>query len=232
MRKSSSGEYSYLESGLSKLRTASILYIVSSLLASIGLISVLPFITMIHALPLHADMVALTITKTIIVNAEASAIAFTTMGVAITMLILSMVGGIISLIALFAYLIPSFSDLSKYDESAFSTPYKLLKIGYLLGLILFIVALIIIILGAVGRALTSIILGMVLIIISFILLLLGKIGLAIGMFKLRDRLAETLFLVAGILFIIGIIVTIVDFVGWILVLVATGSALDKLKMKT
>ena len=232
MQGGNSEGYSYLESGLSKLRTASILYIVSSLLAGVGLISVLPFLTMMRAPPLHAGMAIVTITKTMIINTEASAIAFTAMGVAVTMLILSIVGGIISLIALFAYLIPSFNDLSKYDESAFSTPYKLLKIGYLLGLILFIIALVIIILGAIGRALAGIILGMVLMIVSVILLLLGKIGLAIGMFKLRDRLAETLFLVAGILFIIGIIVTIVDFVGWILVLVATGSALDKLKMKT
>ncbi len=217
---------SFLETGLSKLRTASMLYIVSSLLTGIGLISLLPFTSLTYTSPTHTHitgMVAIT---------KVSTIAFAAVGVAFTLLILSIIGGILSLIALFAYLIPSFGDLSKYDESAFNTPYKLLKIGYLLGLILFILSLIVIVLGAVGRSFIGLFLGTVLILVSFILLLLGKIGLAIGMFKLRDRVAESLFLVAGILFIIGIIITIVDFVGWILVLVAAGSAIDRLKMKS
>jgi uncharacterized membrane protein len=77
-------------------------------------------------------------------------------------------------------------------------------------------------------ALTLIILvGLFIIIIAAILLLIGYIGLIILGFKLNELEKNTLYLVAAILFIIGIFIGIASFVGWILLYVALGDSIRK-----
>jgi hypothetical protein len=61
--------------------------------------------------------------------------------------------------------------------------------------------------------------GVIIAVVGLILLLIGFIGLIILMFKLRDDLKDDLFLVAGILFIIGIFVPILTIIAWVLVYV-------------
>ncbi len=67
-------------------------------------------------------------------------------------------------------------------------------------------------------------------VLSFIFLLIGNIGLILLCFKLHDRFKDALYMVAGILFIIGIFVGgVVSFVGWILLYVALGKTIASLR---
>ncbi|MDH5815874.1 MAG: hypothetical protein QE164_03655 [Candidatus Nezhaarchaeota archaeon] len=72
-------------------------------------------------------------------------------------------------------------------------------------------------------------------IVGYILLILGYVGVIILCFKLNEVEQNTLYLVAGIMFIIAIFISIVGFVAWILLYVALGdsikNALNCLKHK-
>ena len=72
-------------------------------------------------------------------------------------------------------------------------------------------------------------------------LLIGFIGLIIGCFKLRDSFQETLFLVAGILFIVAMVLIfvpatsavawILHIIAWIMIYTASGSSIHKLQTR-
>ncbi len=188
--------------GLRKLKTASLIYIISALLVGIGFSAALM-----------------------------SGLAFGARGAAfggVGVLAAAIVGALLGLVALFAFLIPAFSHLKNADPSMFGTPATLVKIGYAIGFILFIIG-IGLILAVVATGNPAMALGGIgLFILGAIFLLIGLIGVAIGMFKLKDKTGDTLFLVAGILFIIGIFIGILQFIAWILVFVAANSAINKL----
>ncbi len=211
MSSSEEARLGYLVEGLEKLRTASILFIVSTLLAGVGSILILPAL----------------FSSAMMIKGVATAVATAT-----TIFVLIIIAAIIALIALFAFLIPSFSKLRDYDESAFGIPHKLVKIGYVIGFILLILGPLIMISAIFAKSEGLLFGGIALLIIAGILLLIGQIGVIVGMFRLNDRLKETLFLVAGILFIVGIFISLASFIAWILVLIAAGSAIDKLRAKS
>ncbi len=188
--------------GLQKLKTASLLYIISALLTGLGFTATL--------------LGGFSFGKT-------GAI----MG-GIGVLAAAIVGAILGLVALFAFLVPAFSHFRNSDPSMFGTAATLVKIGYAVGFILFIIGMALIISAIVTLNPGMVFGGLGLSVIGAIFLLIGLIGLIIGMFKLKDKTDETLFLVAGILFIIGIFVGILQFIAWILVFVATNSTLNKL----
>ncbi len=173
--------------------------------------------------------------------------------------IVLIVASILSLIALFAFLIPGFEDLRDYDPSNFNTSCILIKIGFAGGLILVIVAIALVFyLISIGVSIYTIthpmfymhhtftvnvaisetyvgnmliLIGIVelLFIISLVLLLIGYVGLIIGMFKLKDVTGEDLFLAAAILFIISIFLPILDFIAWILTYIGAGEAVKRVK---
>jgi len=177
--------------------------------------------------------------------------------VLITSIVLIIVAVIIGFIALFMFLIPSFSDLRDYDYSKFNTPYVLLKIGLIGGLLaLFIGAALIII--AVSISVKSILvmhhwaymseisfmmfspayvynaiviayIGEILVLVSLILLIVGYVGIIIGLIRLKDVTGEDLFLAAAILYIIGIFIQLLIFIAWILIYVGARSSLQRLR---
>ncbi len=133
----------------------------------------------------------------------------------------AIVGLIIILIALYMHVVPSFELLRDYKPSEYSTAATLVRIGYVWGAILLIIGIVTLI----------ILIGAVLLLIGIILLLLGKIGIIIGMFQINSETGESMFLVAGILFIIGLFVPFLSFIGWILIYIAADSAIAKIKEK-
>lgn len=136
----------------------------------------------------------------------------------ITLGILILIGAIILLVAVYAYLMGAMRSLRDYDEASFGTAHSLVKAGYIAGLISIVVG-----------ALTLIIfIGGALIFIGFILLFIGKLGLIITLFKLYDKVKESLFLVSGILYIIGIFVPILNFISAIILYFACDSTIRQL----
>lgn len=192
--------------GLEKLRTAAIIYIISSILIGVGILSL--FISIYIVVPSRIVM---------------PAILF-----GIGIVTLAIIGAFLGLIALFVYLIPAFSKFRNTDP-AFSTPYTLVKLGFSGGLIIVFLAMIIIAIGVGIRSAIYALGGFITMVIGVILLIIGIVGLIIGTFKLRDITGEELFTVAGILFIVGIFISILQFVAWILVLIAAGSAIRKVR---
>jgi len=134
---------------------------------------------------------------------------------------LVIVGFILVLVALYMHVVPSFEMLRDYKPEEYGTAATLVRIGYVWGAILIIIGIITLI----------ILIGVVLLLIGLILVLLGKIGLIIGMFKINEETGESMFMVAGILFIIGLFVPFLSFISWVLIYVATDSAIARYKGK-
>ncbi len=202
--------------GLSKLKSAAAINIISTLLIGIAA----------GTLVLGGHVGALM---------HAAAAPNIALGSLIMAIAILLVGSILSLVALFAFLIPAFSALREYKEDRFGTPAKLIKIGYIGGFILLIIGTLVMIgiassAAKVGAPALGSIFGVTaVIIIGAILLLIGQIGIIIGMFGLNDEFKTSSFLAAGILFIIGIFISILNFIGWILVFVGARSVLNKIE---
>jgi uncharacterized membrane protein len=138
------------------------------------------------------------------------------LGLVIALIVLLIVGGVIALIGLWGKFIPGVEKLAVINPE-FGTSRTLIKIGLFWGIILLIV----------GAVTMIVIIGIFIIIVAAILLLIGYIGLIILGFKLNELEKNTLYLVAAILFIIGIFIGIASFVGWILLYVALGDSIRK-----
>jgi len=136
----------------------------------------------------------------------------------ITMFVVLVVGAILALYALFGKLLPATSRLKNLDPE-FGTSETLIKIGFLVGLLLLVM----------GVVTAIVFIGIPLIFAAKIMLIIGLIGIAIMCFKMNSRFGSTTFLIAGILFILSIIVPILDFIAWILVYVESGTLIEKLQ---
>ncbi len=208
--------------GLVKLRRASILMIIASIIGAAASIAVISMI--FGMLAIHPAM-----------PSPPSSI----IGVVVAGVVIWLISAILQLIAVFAYLVPSFRKLKEYDTASFGTSSTLITIGYIGGTVLLIISIVVIFASLLARSLGGIMGGEMIIFVSIILLLIGYIGIIIGCFKLRDHFQETLFLAAGILFIVALVLSfipyirtvggILEFIAWIILYVATGSAIRKLK---
>ncbi|NPA99640.1 MAG: DUF973 family protein [Crenarchaeota archaeon] len=134
---------------------------------------------------------------------------------------LIIVGFILVLVALYMHVVPSFEMLRDYKPEEYGTAATLVRIGYVWGAILIILGILTLI----------ILIGVVLLLIGLILVLLGEIGLIIGMFKINEETGESMFMVAGILFIIGLFVPFLSFISWVLIYVAIDTAIARYKGK-
>ncbi|MEM4432647.1 MAG: DUF973 family protein [Desulfurococcaceae archaeon] len=187
---------------LGKIRGASLIFIISSILTGIGIV-----------------MFILSIISLASFSSDFSMKGFiAAVGATLLLIIFLVIGAVLALVAL-GKLISGARSLAQ-AEPEFTTASNLISIGYKWGIILLIVG-----------ALTLIILiGFLLLVLSFIFLLIGNIGLILLCFKLHDRFKDALYMVAGILFIIGIFVGgVVSFVGWILLYVALGNTIARLR---
>ncbi len=212
-----------LERGLGKLKNAALINIISMILLGASWTLLLPIL----------------MNPSLFTSRAAAAV--TALGTLMISVAVVIVGAILSLISIFAFLVPAFSSLREYNPSRFGTPSKMIKVGYVGGFILIVIAAIIFlasIAGAASRGATAAhlvfggaIVTLALGVIGAILLFIGQIGVIVGMFRLNDELHKTSLLVAGILFIIGIFLGWLNFIGWILVFVGARSALNELRSK-
>lgn len=193
--------------GLSKLRTGALMLIIAVLIAVAGTLMAIP--AMFGALA----------------GGPAGLVA----GLA-SVLAVVLVGIIIMLVALFAFVVPGASRLAHWNTE-FSSPSKLIRVGLVGGLIVMIIALLILIAGALTLNPGAVLGGLALMVIAGIMSFIGYIGIILLSFRLNKVFGETIFMVAGILFIVGIFVGILMFIAWILMFVGLGSAIDKLKAK-
>lgn len=190
---------SLLIEGLDKLKMFALISIIADLIFGLGFISWLPMFWLRIGMRPHM--------------AGASMVFMG--GLALAVLIV--IGAFLLLVAVYAYLLGAVRDLRDYDEISFGTSYSLVRIGYIVGLILI----------AVGALTLIIFVGFFLMILGFILLFIGKLGLIIALFKLHDKFKESLFIVSGILYIVGIFIQILNFVSAILLYFACDSVMKK-----
>ena len=151
---------------------------------------------------------------------------------------LSFIGFIVFLIGLYIGLVPGVKKLSKVDDR-FSTASTLIRIGYVWGVILLAIGIIVAFAGLIavishGRqfavgALATLVAGAIMAVVSLILMFLGYIGIMILVFGLNDVEHNSLYLVAGILFIIGIFISFARAVAWILMYIALGKSIERYK---
>lgn len=158
------------------------------------------------------------------------------------------------LIAIYAMIVPGVKELAKINRE-FSTSSTLIRVGYVWGLILIIISILLLLIGlitslpsiAAGRIFESfgsiIVMGIggLILLIGLILAFIGFIGLIILAFNFHSVEQEGLYLAVGILLIIGLVISIagliniiisfvspvIDIAAWILMFVALGKSIEK-----
>lgn len=136
------------------------------------------------------------------------------------MLILVLLGVIIMFIGFFWKFISGTQKLAQADKR-FRTASQLVGL-YRWGLVLALISIIL------AVTIVGLIIAIPLAIVTLILFLLGSIGLIILSFNLNEVYKNILYLVAGILFIIGIFIPILNAISFILLYVALGDTMEKL----
>lgn len=212
---------------LSRIRTGALLMIIASILS--GISGILMFTMFLPTLLSPRDIYALTI------NFLTNFIIF---------LGLAFIGFVLTLIAIYAMIVPGTRKLAQINPE-YSTSSKLISIGYVWGIIILIIALVIIIVGL-FTVFPSIVtggyieamqilaifgIGGLLGLIGTILFIIGFIGLIMLTFKLHSLEQNALYLVAGILFIIGIFISITVFISWILMYIALGQSIERYRSR-
>jgi len=116
-------------------------------------------------------------------------------------------------LAVFRYLLGSASRFAEWRPEEFSTPRRLLEIGYLYGTLVMLI----------GVPLLFVAIGALFILVGLVLFFIGWIGQVIYFFRLRSTFDSAMFLAAGILTILSIFsLGILQFVVWILVFLEAG----------
>lgn len=133
-------------------------------------------------------------------------------------LVLLVIGVVIALVGFYVEFIPGVTGLARV-RSEFSTPAQLIRLGYIVGLLLVLI----------GIPLILVVIGVFVILVGMVFLIIGFIGVVILCFKLNDVYSNTLYLVAGILFIVGIFIHILEVLAWILLYIALGKTIRKLE---
>jgi len=172
------------------------------------------------------------------------------LGAITAFMILLIVGLILGLVAIFAKLIPGLGKLRQW-RAELSTAHTLVKIGMVWGLILLLLVIVlglgVIIASAFVRSLGGVLIGaglaIILAIIGAILLLVGYIGIIIACFNLNSVFRESMYLVAGVLFIVSLVISfagilvpgssvvsgVLSLIGWILIYVAVPRSIASLR---
>lgn len=133
-------------------------------------------------------------------------------------LIVLIVGGILSLYGFYLRFIPGVSDLSLVHPE-YSTASKLIKVGYVGGLTIVLVGVILLpFIPPMGFGLFA---------LGLILLVLGHVGMVVLCLKLNNVERDSLYLISGILFIVSIFVPILIVVSIILLYIALGDSIRK-----
>lgn len=136
--------------------------------------------------------------------------------VLLPLLAVLVIGGIIGLVGLWGKFVPGVRRLAELNPE-FETSSTLIYIGLLWGIVLMMI----------GAVLLIVVVGVFILLAGWILTIIGYVGLLILGLKLNDLEKNPLYLVAGILFIVGIFVPILDFIAWILLYAALGESIRK-----
>jgi len=138
---------------------------------------------------------------------------------------LALIAIVLLLVAVYVFLLPSAKSFASWRPAEFSTPSKLLRIGFLWGVN-----------SSTNSATAStnilVLVALAVAVIGVILVIIGGVGLIICFFRLRDAFNSTLFLVAAILTILIIVPAvggILGFIAWILVLVESGTIMKRIE---
>jgi hypothetical protein len=94
---------------------------------------------------------------------------------------------LVVVVAVYGHLLPSAKQFASWRPGEFSTASKLIRIGFVWGVVILIIAL------ALTLTIVLAFVGIALGIIGGILFLIGKVGIIILFFKLRDAFNSTLF---------------------------------------
>jgi hypothetical protein len=188
-------------SGVRKLKVAALMIVTSILLGSAPLLAVIGSL--------------FTFNVDVVVSVILSYIA------------LVFVALILLLAAVYAFLLPSSRTMAVWRPEEFSTVYSLLVAGYAGGLVSTVIALIILVLDAIG--VTSgdpivVLLVVLLLVLGIVLFIVGWIGNIAYFLKLRDVFNSSGFLVAGILLIIPLL----SIISWILTYIEASSIEKKI----
>ncbi len=215
----------YLYSGLEKLNRASLLMLVATAVVVIGMAlaaasvyaimsAVIPQVSPHITSPMGPGAEEVVREQ---VRAVLGSLRLPIAAILAVMLVMT-AGLVIALIGIFGKLVPAAEDFVRYDPG-FSTASTLIKVGLVVGVVLAIVG-----------ALTAFIgIGVLLLIVAWVLILIGVIGIAVLCFKINDKLKSTIMVVAGVLFIISIVLSFIPFlsvlavIAWILVYAETRS---------
>jgi len=146
----------------------------------------------------------------------------------ISVLLVAFVGFLLSFIAVYAYLVPGAKKLGDVQQK-YSTASKLISIGFVWGLILLILGIVLLVFLILPFLSFFALLAVPTILIGALLFLIGMIGIIILSFDLHESENNTLFLIAGILFIVGLFVPVLSFIAWILMYIALGESIRKLE---
>ncbi len=139
-------------------------------------------------------------------------------GALISALALILIGGVLALVGFYLKFIPGTSDLARVN-SEFSTSTKLIKLGYVWGLVVVLV-------GAAFLPFLTFF-GFAVIILGGIIIILGNVGMVVLCLKLNNVEGDSLYLISGILLIAGILLPILVVVGLILLYIALGDSVRK-----
>jgi len=146
----------------------------------------------------------------------------------ISVLLAAFVGFLLSFIAVYAFLVPGAKKLGDAQQK-YSVASNLISIGFVWGLILLILGIVLLIFLFLPFLSFFALLAVPIILIGALLFLIGKIGIIILSFDLHESENNTIFLIAGILFIVGLFVPVLSFIAWILMYVALEESIRKLE---
>jgi hypothetical protein len=206
-----------VRSGLRNLKMASLLQIVSSLLTGISVLLLIgAFIGALFSLNPGAIL-----------------------GAGIIWFVLLFAGILLAAISIYVFLLRSVNQFASQNPEKFSTPEKLIKIGYfggaivmLLGVLIIILAMAYMLISKSFEALEAVDIatlgGYGLLGIGSLLSFIGFIGLIMYFLGLKDMFNSTLFLVAAIFELLSMFIPILGFVVWILVFIESDSLEKKL----
>ena len=192
-------------SGLRKLKTGSLLIVVAVIILGGSLLALLGSI-----FTFNVDVVVATL---------------------LSWMLLSLIALVLTLVAVYAYLVPSAWSLAKWKPEEFSVISNLLVTGYIGGLVSTLLALVLLIAdvtGITGGSVVVLLLIIVLAIAGVILLFIGWIGNVVYFLKLRDAFNSSTFLVAGILLVLSPLIPLLSIITWILTYIEASSLEKKL----
>ena len=131
-------------------------------------------------------------------------------------LALVLAGAVLALVGFYFMFVPGVTDLKESDPD-YATPALLIEYGYMFGLILSIFG----ILSAWS------VIGLLMLVLSLALLVIGMIGMIILCFRLYYNEESNLYMIAGIIFVIGIFINVAALISYILMYLALGKTIRR-----